>query len=310
MTGEDTFFSPAGRCVLRPAPGRRKGPGGRRRAHSGVNGNRDEASGGLPLPAPDERWSLFLDFDGTLAEIAEVPDRVRVDSALPATLMALHRVFGGALALVSGRPIVELDAFLSPARLPAAGVHGFERRGASGEIRPGPALARALDPLRAVLARLAADDARLVVEDKGVALALHYRRAPEREAECCRLMAQALDRDTGLAGFRLMLGKMVVEAKPAAGDKGTVIREFMREAPFAGRRPVFAGDDLTDEDGFGVVAELRGIGVKVGEGRTRASFRTASVAELGAWLRALANGALAEGALADAEHAGGAGGRA
>ena len=255
--------------------------------HCGVNGNRDETAGILPAPAPGERWSLFLDFDGTLAEIAEAPDRVRVDSDLPVTLMALHRVFDGALALVSGRPIAELDAFLAPARLPAAGVHGLERRGANGESRPGQAFARALDPLRAELARLVAGDPRLVLEDKGAALALHYRRAPEREAECRRLMAQALDHDTALAGFRVMLGKMMVEAKPAAGDKGSVIREFMQEPPFAGRRPVFAGDDLTDEDGFDAVAELRGIGVKVGEGRTRARFRAASVAGLLGWLRAL-----------------------
>lgn len=254
----------------------------------GMNAARNGPVDTLPLPSGKERWSLFLDFDGTLAEIAETPDRVRVDAALPATLMVLHRVFDGALALVSGRSIAELDAFLSPARLPAAGVHGLERRGAKAGSHRRPAFSRALDPLRAALARLALEDPRLVVEDKGAALALHYRRAPERGEECRRLMARALEGSAALAGFRLMPGKMVVEAGPAGGDKGTVIREFMGEAPFAGRRPVFIGDDRSDEDGFSVVTELRGIAVKVGEGRTRARFRIASVAALGAWLRSLA----------------------
>ena len=246
------------------------------------------ATGELPLPAPGERWSLFLDFDGTLADLAETPDGVRVHPGLPATLSALHRSLDGALALVSGRSIAALDAFLAPARLPAAGIHGAERRGANGERRPAEALVSALEPLRAALAPLAAEDPRLVVEDKGASVVLHYRRAPEREEECRRLVAEALDHcPDRLALFRLVFGKMMVEAVPAGGDKGTAIREFMREAPFAGRRPVFAGDDLTDEDGFGVVEELGGLGIKVGEGETRAPYRAASVGELIAWLRGL-----------------------
>ena len=288
MTGEESFSRAADEPSPTPSRPGAGAPGGQGQAGPGMDAARNGPCDALPAPSAKERWSLFLDFDGTLAEIAETPDRVRVDAALPATLMALHRVFDGALALVSGRPIADLDAFLSPARLPAAGVHGFERRSAKGGSRPEPAIARALDPLRAVLARRAAEDPRLVVEDKGAALALHYRRAPEREEECRRLMARVLEGSPALAGFRMMPGKMVVEATPAGGDKGTVIREFMREPPFAGRRPVFIGDDCTDEDGFRVVTELRGIAVKVGEGRTRARFRIASVAALGAWLRALA----------------------
>lgn len=241
----------------------------------------------LPLPAPGERWALFLDFDGTLAELAETPDRVRVDSGLPATLCALHRTLDGALALVSGRSIAQLDAFLAPARLPAAGMHGLERRGENGACGPGTVFVRALEPLRAVLGPLVEDDPRLVVEDKGASLVLHCRRAPEREEECRRLIAGMLESSPALAGFRLVLGKRMVEAVPAGGDKGSAIREFMREAAFGGRRPVFAGDDLTDEAGFGVVAELSGVTVKVGKGRTRARYRAASVSELLAWLRLL-----------------------
>ena len=252
----------------------------------------------LPVRAVDEPWSLFLDFDGTLTEIAEAPDRVQVDSDLPRTLLSLHRAFDGAVAVVSGRPIAELDQFLAPARLPAAGIHGLERRGANGESRPpaSASSATALDPLREALASLVADDPRLLVEDKGVAVALHYRLAPEREAECRRVVTEVLDRTRELAGFRVMLGKMVVEAKPAAGDKGAVIREFMGEPPFQGRRPVFAGDDVTDEDGFAVVEQLSGISVKVGDGDTVANFRAGSVVDLLTWLHALAEGGPGPGA--------------
>lgn len=245
------------------------------------------SAGTLPLPAPGEHWSLFLDFDGTLAELAEIPDGVRVDPGLPAMLSALHRSLDGALALVSGRSIAALDAFLAPTRLPAAGIHGAERRGARGESTPAENLVRILDPLRTALAPLASRDPRLVIEDKGASLVLHYRRAPEREDECRHVVARLLESSPELAGFRVVLGKRMVEAVPTGGDKGTAIREFMREAPFAGRRPVFAGDDLTDEDGFAVVAELSGLGVKVGGGQTCAPYRVASVAELLAWLRRL-----------------------
>ncbi len=257
----------------------------------------------LPLPAPGERWALFLDFDGTLAELAETPDQVRVDSGLPATLGALHRTLDGALALVSGRSIAQLDAFLAPARLPAAGMHGLERRGENGGCGPGEVFVRALDPLRAALAPMIEDDPRLLVEDKGASLALHYRRAPEREGECRRLLARLREGSPALAGFRIVFGKRMAEAVPVGGDKGSAIRDFMREAPFAGRRPVFAGDDLTDEDGFGMVAELSGLAVKVGKGRTRARYRAASVTEVLAWLRRLLHAAeRPEGAFCPGAH--------
>ena len=244
----------------------------------------------LPLPAQGERWSLFLDFDGTLAELAETPDGVRVDPELPTTLRALHRSFGGALAVVSGRSIAQLDAFLAPARLPAAGMHGLERRGEYGVCGPGEDFVRALAPLRAALAAMVEDDPRLVVEDKGPSLVLHYRRAPEREEECRQAITKLLEGGPEPSQFRVVLGKRMVEAVPAGSNKGTAIRDFTRETPFAGRRPVFAGDDLTDEDGFAMVAELSGLGIKVGEGPTCAPYRAASVGELVEWLRRLLSG--------------------
>ena len=191
----------------------------------------------------------------------------------------------GALALVSGRPVHELDVFLTPAKLPAAGLHGLERRSASGRVKRLVALTGALDPLRARVSALVEADPRLVMEDKGAAVALHYREAPEREGEC-RGIAEAAVAE--IDGFQVLPGKMVVEVKSCAATKGGAIEAFMSEAPFDGRRPLFAGDDLTDEHGFDVVARLGGISVKVGDGRTRAMYRVADVGALLDWLHELA----------------------
>jgi len=207
--------------------------------------------------------ALFLDFDGTLVDIAPEPGAVMVPSNLVPTLGALHRYLGGAVAVVSGRPIAEIDQFLAPLRLPAAGVHGAERRGADGTLvrMPPPPLQWVEEAARA----LAAEDPRLLLEHKSTSVALHYRQAPEREAQCLQAMQAAVERSAGLA---LLRGKMVVEAKPAGATKGGAIEAFLREPPFVGRIPVFVGDDVTDEAGFSAVQRLGGLGVKVGEGAT------------------------------------------
>ena len=186
--------------------------------------------------------------------------------------------------MVSGRPIAELDALLAPATLPAAGLHGLEWRGRDGRImRRGDDLGD-LGPLRARLGRLAAADERLVVEDKGLSVALHYRRAPERQRELRELFTGLV---AGVRGYHVLEGKMVVEAKPESIGKGHAIESLMGSPPFRGRRPVFAGDDVTDEDGFAAVERMGGISIKVGNGKTRAQYRTASVATLLDWLRTL-----------------------
>lgn len=237
------------------------------------------------LPDPNgTSWSLFLDFDGTLTEIVAAPDQVRVDPALPETLIECQETFEGAVALVSGRTIEELDEFLSPARLPAAGLHGLVRRNATGEMEHHEPDGAALDTLRARLSRLAASDARLVIEDKRAAIAVHYRQAPERAEECRTLVEAAI---AELAGFRILEGKMVVEATPIDGGKGRAISQFMGEAPFRGRTPVFAGDDTTDEDGFRFVNGIGGISIKVGEGESLASHRAPNVSALLSWLHRL-----------------------
>jgi trehalose 6-phosphate phosphatase len=217
--------------------------------------------------------ALFLDFDGTLVDIAPQPEAVIVPSELVATLTALNKYLGGALALISGRPIEQIDAFLHPLRLPAAGVHGAERRGADGQMTL--LSTHPLDHVEEAALSLAARYPMLRVEKKRGSVALHYRQAPELEQECLHVMQAAIQESPGLT---LLRGKMVVEAKPGGASKGHAIEAFMQERPFAGRSPVFVGDDITDEVGFATVQRLKGLGVKVGEGASVAWQRLASPA--------------------------------
>lgn len=231
-------------------------------------------------PAPRRDWALFLDFDGTLVEIAERPEAVRLDDGIAAAVGALADRLGGALALISGRPIAELDRHFGR-RFPAAGLHGLELRAdpeAPARRRP-PVVG--LDRARQALDRFAAAHDGVWVEDKDGTLALHYRSRPELAQAARAAVAGAVG---GLAGLRGLPGKMVIEVKPAGIDKGTAIAELMADPPFAGRVPVVAGDDVTDEDGFAAAEALSGFGIKVGAGDSAARYRIATVAELGAWL--------------------------
>lgn len=215
--------------------------------------------------------ALFLDFDGTLVDIAEQPHEVHVPAGLVQTLQALDGYLGGAVAVISGRPIAQIDDFLRPLKMPAAGVHGAERRSASGEVTL--MATHPLDGVEQAARQLAARHAGLLVEGKRGSIALHYRQAPELEALCLAAMQAAVDASPGLT---LLHGKMVIEAKPSGSSKGRAIEDFMREAPFAGRTPLFVGDDVTDEAGFASVQRIGGIGVKVGEGPTVAAQRIAT----------------------------------
>jgi trehalose 6-phosphate phosphatase len=215
--------------------------------------------------------ALFLDFDGTLVDIAQQPHEVEVPHSLVQTLTALNGYLGGAVAVISGRPISQIDDFLRPLQLPAAGVHGAERRSASGELTLLPV--PGLDVVEQAARKLAAQNAGLLVETKRGSLALHYRQAPELETLCLSTMRQAVSESPGVT---LLQGKMVVEAKPSGATKGGAIEDFLREPPFAGRTPLFVGDDITDEVGFASVQRLGGLGVKVGEGATVAWQRIAT----------------------------------
>jgi trehalose 6-phosphate phosphatase len=214
------------------------------------------------LPTWRDDWALFLDVDGTLLEIAAAPEDVFVPTRTLEVLSKLHERLGGALALVSGRAIADLDRLFRPLRLPAAGAHGAERRSASGHTTHRHSEGSVLEPARRLLAGWAAANPGVLLEVKGAALALHYRGAPSLERDAKRVASQAAT----LAGpqFVIQEGKKVFEIKPKATDKGRAIAEFMLEEPFESRVPVFIGDDLTDEHGFARVNELGGHSIAVG----------------------------------------------
>jgi len=225
--------------------------------------------------------ALFLDFDGTLVALAETPEAVHVPPALVPLLGDLHDLLGGALAVVSGRQIDVIDRLLAPLRLPAAGEHGVQRRDADGRMQEqrAPDLKAVLDAAN----ELARVHEGLLVERKHAAIALHYRRAPQLEAVCRGAMARVID---GQPQLELMHGKFVFEVKLAGINKGVAIDAFMHEAPFAGRVPVFAGDDTTDESGFSVVQPRGGVAIKVGAGPSQALHRLDSPREVLEWLAA------------------------
>ncbi len=243
----------------------------------------------FPLPFRAADWAFFLDVDGTLLEIATTPDAVYVPADLAATLRAIADRNDGALALVSGRSIETLDALFAPERFAAAGLHGFETRTPDGRVSR-PQAPAALDVLRPRLAALAGTHAGAVLEDKGSAIAVHYRLAPEA--------GPALEAAIrGLAGtvgdsLAVQLGKMVIELRPAASSKGTAVSDLAAAPPFAGRRLIALGDDLTDEAMFRVVNELGGVSVRVGgeERPSAARFRAPGVAAVRDWLAGLARG--------------------
>lgn len=235
------------------------------------------------LPVWDPRWALFLDVDGTLLDIADHPDDVRTTPRLKLLLRRALLELEGAVALVSGRAIADLDRLFMPLQLPTAGLHGIERRSADGTVHFRANREDQLHSVKRELMDFVQSRAGLLLEDKGAALALHYRNAPALAGEAEQMMARVAR--TAGKQFQVQRGKMVLELKPAGQDKGTAIGEFMQESPFAGRMPVFAGDDVTDEDGFVAVNGFGGHSIRVGDGQaSAAAYRVESVTELLAWL--------------------------
>ncbi len=229
-------------------------------------------------PAISADCALFLDVDGCLLEFADDPWSVRASPQLIATLDALERRLDGALALVSGRTLDALDAIFAPARYAAVGLHGLERRGDADASARDTRLATVVEAARMVIDAYPG----ALVEDKGRSLALHWRAAPAAGAAIHAFATQALAQ---LPGHRLEPGNQVIELRPEGGDKGGAIRELMAMPPFAGRMPVFAGDDLTDEAGFAVVNAMGGISVLVGERLlSAATHRLADPPAVRAWL--------------------------
>jgi trehalose 6-phosphate phosphatase len=235
-------------------------------------------------PAPADDWALFLDVDGCLLDFADAPDAVVVPDALQATLQSLVQRLHGAVALVSGRSLASIDALFAPLRLPASGLHGVEQRSPQRHIaapKAPPALAMIGEEARQV----AHGYPGALVEDKGPALALHWRAAPQAAGALRAVADAALPR---LPGYCLQHGDNVVELRPAASDKGSAILALMDEPSFRGRVPVFLGDDLTDESGFAIVNAHAGISVLVGAREPSAAhYGLADPHAVRAWLAAI-----------------------
>ena len=240
----------------------------------------DSMPAAAALPKLGNTAALFLDFDGTLVDIAEQPESVHVPIDLCSILQQLVASLNGALAIVSGRSLMDLDHFMSPLVLPIGAEHGSVQRFADGHVAQ---LAKPdlRDVARVALA-LAGLHPGLRVEIKSAAVALHYRHAPAVEALCIEEMAEVVKRTPGV---ELMKGKCVIEIKASGVSKGTAIQDFMTQPPFVGRLPLFAGDDTTDESAFAAVQAMGGAGIKVGHGDSLARFRCSSPAALRYWLQ-------------------------
>ena len=227
--------------------------------------------------------ALYLDIDGTILDLAPTPESVTVpDWIVPVLQRLMHRL-DGAVAFISGRTVAQIDALFLPLQLPAVGVHGGEIRFGSEAVVQDAALVAqlqdALPLLNAGVARLPG----VRLENKGCAIALHYRAVPERGREVLKL-AQLVVASLGPA-FAVLFGKCVVEVRPRHLTKGAGIRRLMERAPFLGRSPIFAGDDVTDEDAFEVVNQLGGISVRVGDAApSAATYRLRDPQQLRDWL--------------------------
>jgi trehalose 6-phosphate phosphatase len=245
-----------------------------------------EAAPAVPLPS--KPWCLFLDVDGTLLELAEHPGAVFVEPMLTPLLQRLRASSNGAIALVSGRTIADLDKLFPDPKLPLAGLHGCERRDAHGTLHVAAIAVEQLADVRAGLQRLVARHPGLILEDKGAGLALHFLQARELEHE---LRAEVALLATPLVPrFALLDGHAVIEIKPAAHTKDSAVTAFMEEEPFRGCRPIFIGDDQTDYGGFAAVRRFDGLAIAVGP-RVKSEWWLPDPVAVRQWLTHLADGA-------------------
>jgi trehalose 6-phosphate phosphatase len=236
----------------------------------------------LPPPPPDllRNAALFLDFDGTLVELAASPDAVVVDARLRALIARLGEALDGHLAIISGRPVASIEALLGAERLAVSGSHGLEVRWPGGRHHRAERPA-ALDRIVASMNAFATAQPGVLVEEKPLGAALHYRSAPQAEAAAHDLARRLADD----AGLHLQTGKMMIEIRAAGADKGTALATLMEAPTMAGRTPIFLGDDDTDEPAMIAAAARGGAGVLIGGARpSAAAYRLPSVAATLDWL--------------------------
>ena len=236
-------------------------------------------------PPPSLEWCLFLDVDGTLIELTDSPFDTRADAELKMLLSEVAERLGGALALVSGRSIEYLDALFAPLRLPAAGLHGVERRKASGVMHGASFVDSQLDPARLALNALVKALPGTLLEDKGRTVAVHFRMAPECESRVRETVAAVASQLN--SNYHIQEGNMMFEIKPRGFTKDSAVKAFMHEPPFSGRKPVFVGDDLTDQAAFKAVEDQGGLSIAVGD-RVHGQYRIENAAAVRAWLQGIA----------------------
>lgn len=255
-----------------------------------------------PLPGVDDRWALFLDVDGTLLDFADHPDHVYVDSRLRELIEDLYGALDGALALVSGRSLDDLDDLFSHPPWAMAGLHGLELRGVDGRYRGVHIGASRRSLVRDIAGTIAAELPGVMMEDKGMAIALHCRTSPQQFERLRERVREVLP---SLAGYEMQPGNMVIELKPEGMDKGSAVANLMSAWPFLGRAPVYVGDDLTDEHGFATANLQSGLSIRVGSREpSLARYSLSEPAAARAWLFRVLH-ALKHGALSHAHSSGG-----
>lgn len=249
-----------------------------------IRASSSPAADAQPIACADlDNWAVFLDVDGTLLDIAPEPDAVVVPPGLAELLDRLHKQLGGALALVTGREIQVIDRLFAPLRFAVAGVHGAELR-----LPDGTAKAAAVHPdLPRIIAELqdfAATNEGLLVEPKGRAVAIHYRKNPALGEDVESLVRELVE--GGAPGLEIQPGKMVFEVRPAKVDKGRAVAILLEHEPYLGRRPVVLGDDWTDEPAFRTANARDGRSIRVGRDKrpTEANETLADPAAVRAWL--------------------------
>jgi trehalose 6-phosphate phosphatase len=236
-------------------------------------------------PAPEAGWAYFFDVDGTLSELVDTPAAARVAPALRARLDRLLELSGGAVAIVSGRTIMELDGMLDEWRGAVAGQHGAERRRAGACVVRLHLATEQMERLRDRLRIALGPKKGLFVEDKGASLAIHYRLAPSLASFVHRTVREVMTEMS--SGVEMQAGKRVVEVIATGQHKGRAVLDFLADSPFAGRRPCFVGDDESDELAFAEVNRRGGVTVKVGPGPSQAQWRLSGVREVADWLAEL-----------------------
>lgn len=240
-----------------------------------------------PMPTKDEQWALFIDIDGTLVELVEHPSLVKIDVYTRTILEQLQPLLNGALAVLSGRSLSDVDRLLAPLVMAAGALHGLERRDLFGtQIVGTPPTDTAIKVGRACVEAASRLEGVWVEEKSGISFAIHYRNAPHQEATIRDLAIKAATLSEGT--YMVQLGDCVAELRPSGADKGTALCALLGTTSFLGRRPVMIGDDITDETAFEAVEQLGGLSIIVGARRpTRASFSLVSPSAVLEWLEAL-----------------------